>query len=271
MDRLPYQWQLTISQDVSCLVIGRYHLANNLLLLRTQSQPELIFKVQISPDTLHSVRQNRQTFLSKLGQSHCPADARVVFPVTIETILYKGFQNKKTRWVRVQYSKWQSCQGNVLYESTLEPTHRVTFSMGARYIETMLGSSLWGFSTLYAIHCDWARNYSSYCYFSLPYMVSHFCAGKNNLSEDMTALLNEISMSYLPWVGAACPLGSTVSANQPTGHIFCFLPLPLQRSVTTIQARVRWPHSIIMLVNFSISHLMTFFYCSTRALAHPIW
>lgn len=50
------------------------------------------------------------------------------------------------------------------------------------------------------------------------------------MSEEMSALLSDADMKYIPWVSAAAPLGvDKVAASSPTGHVFCFLPLPLQR------------------------------------------
>lgn len=68
--------------------------------------------------------------------------------------------------------------------------------------------------------------------YSKRFLISHFCAGVNTLSEEMTALLTDPAMNYIPWVGAAVELrleSAESAQRKPQGHVFCFLPLPLQK------------------------------------------
>ena len=56
-----------------------------------------MFKVQISPECIQSVRQNRTDYLTGVGRGRCPADVKAVFPVTMECIKYDRFKASKIR------------------------------------------------------------------------------------------------------------------------------------------------------------------------------
>ncbi|XP_048582130.1 sacsin-like [Nematostella vectensis] len=78
------------------------------------------------------------------------------------------------------------------------------------------------------------------------FVVTQYYSG-NEASSELRELINEESLSYMPWVGVAAPLDlasssswlAAVDAQQPKGHIFCFLPLPLeQKSLTGLPVHV---------------------------------
>ena len=64
-------------------------------------------------------------------------------------------------------------------------------------------------------------------------VTNYFCGGK--VSSEFEILAKDEDLSYLPLVGVAMPVPER-SENQPTntkGHVFCFLPLPLQKTSLT--------------------------------------
>ncbi|XP_046575220.1 sacsin-like isoform X2 [Haliotis rubra] len=68
---------------------------------------------------------------------------------------------------------------------------------------------------------------------SQNWIVINFYKG-GSMTESFRDLCHDTSLSYSPFVGLAVPLG-----QQCEGHVFCFLPLPLQRnSPTGLQVHV---------------------------------
>ena len=64
-------------------------------------------------------------------------------------------------------------------------------------------------------------------------VTNYFCGGK--VSSEFEILAKDEDLSYLPLVGVAMPVPER-SENQPPnikGHVFCFLPLPLQKTSLT--------------------------------------
>lgn len=65
------------------------------------------------------------------------------------------------------------------------------------------------------------------------FLVTDYYAG-GKVSTKLEELTKEESLSYLPWVGVALPLPSNQDVNaEPSGHLFCFLPLPLEKKSLT--------------------------------------
>ena len=72
------------------------------------------------------------------------------------------------------------------------------------------------------------------------FLLTDYYAG-GQISSQLDELTREKSLSYSPWVGVALPLPSEpsnvtyddVSSSQPVGHLFCFLPLPLEKKSLT--------------------------------------
>lgn len=71
------------------------------------------------------------------------------------------------------------------------------------------------------------------------YVVTHFL-NRAELSSKMEELVKDESLSYMPRVGAAFPLSSVLDdAREPSGHVFCFLPLPVEaKSLTGLPVHV---------------------------------
>ena len=74
-----------------------------------------------------------------------------------------------------------------------------------------------------------------------PFVITHLLS-RGNMSKQMEELKD--SLSYMPRVGIAFPLDTSSEAIQenrrkPCGHVFCFLPLPLEtKSLTGLPVHV---------------------------------
>ena len=66
------------------------------------------------------------------------------------------------------------------------------------------------------------------------FLVTSYCCG-GHLSEQFEKLLTDTDLGYLPSVGVAMALPSGVSPETPdiSGHVFCALPLPVQKKSMT--------------------------------------
>ena len=64
-------------------------------------------------------------------------------------------------------------------------------------------------------------------------VTSYFCGGK--VSSTFQKLMSDKSLSYLPSVGVAMalPTGPKLETPDIQGHVFCFLPLPVQKTSLT--------------------------------------
>ena len=64
-------------------------------------------------------------------------------------------------------------------------------------------------------------------------VTSYFCGEK--ISSEFQTLAKDQSLSYLPLVGVAMALPASPSERTPKiqGHVFCFLPLPVQKTSLT--------------------------------------
>ena len=63
-------------------------------------------------------------------------------------------------------------------------------------------------------------------------VTTYFCGGK--VSSEFQTLASDESLSYLPLVGVAMDLSvGSQEATPIRGHVFCFLPLPLQKTSLT--------------------------------------
>ena len=70
--------------------------------------------------------------------------------------------------------------------------------------------------------------------FSHSFLVTNYvCGGK--ISSEFQALVMDTSLSYLPLVGVAMALPSSPQDSVPEiqGHVFCVLPLPVQKTSLT--------------------------------------
>ena len=59
-------------------------------------------------------------------------------------------------------------------------------------------------------------------------ITNYFCGG--DISSEFKALASDENLSYLPLVGVAM---ATTRPRESLGHVFCFLPLPVQRTSLT--------------------------------------
>ena len=64
-------------------------------------------------------------------------------------------------------------------------------------------------------------------------VTNYFCGG--NVSSEFENLAKDKDLSYLPLVGVAMPLPERPVSQTPNikGHVFCFLPLPVQKTSLT--------------------------------------
>lgn len=64
-------------------------------------------------------------------------------------------------------------------------------------------------------------------------VTNYFCGG--NVSSTFKKLMTEKDLSYLPTVGVAMalPTGPKLHTPDISGHLFCFLPLPVQKTSLT--------------------------------------
>lgn len=64
-------------------------------------------------------------------------------------------------------------------------------------------------------------------------VTNYFCGGK--VSSEFESLAKDKDLSYLPLVGVAMPVPERSENQTPNikGHVFCFLPLPLQKTSLT--------------------------------------
>ena len=60
-------------------------------------------------------------------------------------------------------------------------------------------------------------------------VTNYFCGGE--MSSEFKELATDESLSYLPLVGVAMELSA--SCKEQSGHVFCFLPLPVQKTSLT--------------------------------------
>ena len=67
---------------------------------------------------------------------------------------------------------------------------------------------------------------------SRRFRITNFIAGKE-LVSDAQALIEAEDLSYLPRVGVAVPLDQTSRSEDSQGHLFCFLPLPVEKKSLT--------------------------------------
>jgi sacsin len=89
------------------------------------------------------------------------------------------------------------------------------------------------------------------------FLVCHYYDGRN-VSSTMQDLLDDEQLSYQPLVGVAMPLTQQdrSEVSRPTGHIFCFLPLPIRGNtsptglpvhvssffvVSSNRSEIKWP------------------------------
>lgn len=64
------------------------------------------------------------------------------------------------------------------------------------------------------------------------FLTTNYCCGVD-VSPDFEKLLTDKELSYLPSVGVAMALRSDVLAPPIEGHVFCALPLPVQKNSMT--------------------------------------
>ena len=64
-------------------------------------------------------------------------------------------------------------------------------------------------------------------------VTNYFCGGQ--VSSTFRQLVTDKSLCYLPMVGVAMPLPTAPAVQPPAikGHVFCFLPLPVQKTSLT--------------------------------------
>lgn len=64
-------------------------------------------------------------------------------------------------------------------------------------------------------------------------VTNYFCGGK--VSSEFESLAKDKDLSYLPLVGVAMPIPERSETQTPDikGHVFCFLPLPVQKTSLT--------------------------------------
>ena len=64
-------------------------------------------------------------------------------------------------------------------------------------------------------------------------VTNYFCGG--NVSSEFESLAKDKDLSYLPLVGVAMPIPERSETQTPDikGHVFCFLPLPVQKTSLT--------------------------------------
>ena len=64
-------------------------------------------------------------------------------------------------------------------------------------------------------------------------VTNYFCGG--NVSSEFENLAKDKDLSYLPLVGVAMPIPERAENQTPNikGHVFCFLPLPVQKTSLT--------------------------------------
>ena len=67
---------------------------------------------------------------------------------------------------------------------------------------------------------------------SRRFWITNFIGGEE-LVSDAQALIEAEDLSYLPRVGVAVPLDQTCGSKDPQGHLFCFLPLPVEKKSLT--------------------------------------
>ena len=67
---------------------------------------------------------------------------------------------------------------------------------------------------------------------SHSYLVTNYFSG-GDTSAELKKLMESEDLSYLPWVGVAMSVDPLKSKEDPQGHLFCFLPLPLQKKSLT--------------------------------------
>ena len=60
-------------------------------------QPELLFKVQIASESLHTVRLRRSDLISRIGQGRSYTDVKTVVAVSIDSIKYDRHRPSKSR------------------------------------------------------------------------------------------------------------------------------------------------------------------------------
>lgn len=156
--------------DAHLVLLFLQHLESIELYVREESEsdPERVFQVRISDQSLKVVRAKRKEFLAKIKPGKVMTESvTVTYPVTIETV--------KT-------------------DSSFD-------------VETVEQHSF--------------------------LVTNYFCGGK--VSMRFKRLMGDKELNYLPTVGVAMalPTGPKLQTPDIKGHVFCFLPLPLQKKSLT--------------------------------------